>query len=490
MAPDVFISYARGDASAGAGELKRLFDEHDISSYMDVADPLPPGAALPREIERILSGSRTLVCLLSNGYGSSSWTQAEYAMARRLEKKIVPVIIGSRQDIGWLDTKDIEWFDRGTVVIVISPLERDGAVARATLIASTSPAAFIIAEADAVAARSPAAAIELIDQRLPTSGLRGLQHNHVLAHKAHLLRLKGAREEARKIVDSMTLDPDSPLSIVQTVLMTAARLRIDLGDYDVARARLAEAAAVLGRRTAWNTEDLQRRRFLAEVTRETARTLLDESYPTDPFTEKDCLALDLSWAIYMEALSLVTETEDLLGHAWVHENLGSLTTLYAKKTAGWRAASIDSQIVRLDYPAVSQLRGRTATLLQQSYERFEHAARLFKRVDDEVKRREGEAWTAYHRFQADQFAGGDESAAGKRSAIDKLRGIASQFHGIAEGEGLAYAEMFYLANALGEFDEAKEYGRTAVRQIRLSEKHASMAADIRAKAKDLGGLTW
>jgi len=456
---------------------------------MDVADPPRPGSALPEGIERTIATSRVLVCVLTDDYIGSAWTRAEYEIARRLSKKVVPVLIGSPEAVSWLHGVAPTWFDRATTVVVISPTEREGAVAQWTLIESTSPAAEIIAETDAIASRSTTEAIEVLDRLVGVYGITGLQHAQAMAHKAYLLRLAGQRRAARDTVEQIKLTPDYPLSIVQMVLVTAARLRIDMGDYDDARARLAEAAAVLGRRSAWRTDDLQRRRLLAEVTRETARSLLDESYAGASLSPVSCLALELAWSIYLEALALVTESEDILGHAWIHENLGSLATLYAKQSTTSARLTADSQIVGLDYPAVARFRGRTETLLQRSYYHLETAARLFQRVRDDVKRREGEAWTSYHRIQADLLAEG-YAAPAMRAAIVDLRGVARLFDGIAEGEGLTFAEMFYLSHALGEFDAAQEYGKQAVSRIRVSEKHASVVDNIRAKATSLGGMTW
>jgi hypothetical protein len=60
----------------------------------------------------------------------------------------------------------------------------------------------------------------------------------------------------------------------------------------------------------------------------------------------------------------------------------------------------------------------------------------------------------------------------------ELQNVAQLFDGIAEGEGLTYAEMFYIAKRSGGNGTAAEFGRRAVELLRGSEKHEQVVAEI------------
>jgi hypothetical protein len=184
------------------------------------------------------------------------------------------------------------------------------------------------------------------------------------ARPTWLLRLVGRRQHARKIIKSLNAGRNYPYPIVHMALIASALLSIDEGKFADARACLSESATVLGRNSSWNSDDLERRRLLAEVMRETARTYLEEA---STFEDDDRALnwLEVAWLVYQGTLAVVAETEDLLSHAWIHENLGILSATYAKRSRN-PGHTPECPRLPIDYPALYPLRGNTAKLLELS----------------------------------------------------------------------------------------------------------------------------
>lgn len=474
---DVFVSYARQDGWRDAEAVKALLDEHDIKAYLDHSEPPAPGSDLPRHISAKLSSARVFVPVLTNAYISATWARREFELAVANNKPVVPVLLHSRLTVPWLDEVN-QWFDTNLFVVVIDGNERERTVASWQFVESVGPAVAIIAECDAVAAAGGTdAALAALEQLAAEHLVAGLQLTRVNAHKAYLLRLAGRRRDARKIIDAIPIRAHDPLPVVHRVLVTSAMLQMDMGEYDEARERLVNAAAVLSRAKSWQADDLERRKLLAEVTRETARSYLDEAYGGNDAVVS-CQSLEVAWSIYLQALALVREDDDILSHAWIHENLGALVTLYASRSDRLARGS-GQAIMELDYPAVSRYRANKEFLLSRSHAYFGDAQRLFQRWGDDIKRREGEAWTMYHRIQARLIKDGRGPEAVRVAIID-LTEVASLFDGIVEGQALAYADLFFLHRDIGEADAAARCGKRAIQLIEASEKHEKIAARIAA----------
>ncbi len=479
MARDAFLSYARSDGKEDVEEIQRILGEHDVTTYVDTYDPSRPGEDITRDIEQWVRESRVFVAVVTNDYEDSTWTKLEYEIAQQEHKRVVPVILGTRESIGWL--KSPKWFDGRRKFIAFGTKSRDQSDAIWELIEAMAPAQMIIETAEAIAGKSLTEAIGKIDELLDELSVSGFPRVQVLAHRAQLLRLAGKRSEAMSTLDSLSLIPKYPYHVVQKALVTAAAVLIDGGDFVEARARLSEAAAVLARETTWKSDDRMRRKLLAEVTREMARSYLEETYKlavgnpdTDPL---GCFQLEIAWAVYMEALAQVREEEDILGHAWIHDNLGNLAAQYARRSRKLARYDVHEPITGLDYPAITRFRGSLDNLVQKSRYHLDFALQLFRRIKDKVKRREGEAWTRYHRAQTDLLAA-NYSEASSRSALDELQKVALLFAGIAEGEGLTFAEMFYIAQGVGETAAARKYGARAIHLLKESEKHERVVSDI------------
>lgn len=475
MAYDAFISYARSDGAKHAAEIERILNEHDVTTYVDTSDPSLPGRIVTEEIERVLRNSRVFVAVLSNEYEDSAWTKVEYEMAVRERKTIVPIILGSREAISWLQAP--KWFDKNRIFIEFGSTQRDQTVAVWSLVEATAPAQLIIEQAESVAGKSLLDAVATIDQLLDELAVSGFPRVHVLTHKAQLLRLAGKRQQAMDTLRQFSLSPAYPFQVVQKALVTAAALLIDFGDFVEARARLSEAAAVLSRQTSWRAEDSLRRKLLAEVTRELARSYLDETYGIESNPALSCFQLETAWSVYMEALALVPEDEDILGHAWIHENLGSLATLYAVRSVPLEKYDSYEPITGLDYPAITRFRGSLDNLAHRSRYHLDIALRLFQRLRDRAKKREGEAWTQYHRIQTDMVEA-NYSDASLNTALIQLEAVTHLFEGITEGEGLTYAELFKIARRLGRNADATKFGSRAVHLLQESEKHQRLASNI------------
>lgn len=493
--PFVFISYTRADGFSKAKSIEKHLVQHDVSVAVDWLTPPRIGEGLNQEIMSMIAGASIFLPVFTSKYGRD-WTLREYEYAKQLGKRIVPVVVGPLSSVTWLKAKKRPaWIQDEPMIIALGELDEERRPKIEKLLAEVSPSSFVIKHVDAIAASDPEQARQKLSELMREVPLSGEQLARVDQYRAEFFRRSGHRDEARAVIKSLIakVTADSPFDILQKTLVTSALLAIDDRAYDEARSNLAEATAILSRSTTFESDDqLLRRRLLAEVTRELARTYLSEALD-EPHALDSCYDLEVAWALYLEALALVTEGEDKLCYAWVHENLGLLTTAYAKRSleaaksgekgngngngSGAQPRTAIPPFMDLDYPFIGRYRGNTEYLLTKSEGYLRNAQRLFHGyTEDAAKQREGLGWTMYHQVERRLLHAENEWVL--EEAVRELHGVLDDFAGVPEGQALTYAQLFDICRKLRRRDEARSYGEKAIALARTSQKHQRLIEQI------------
>ncbi|HEX2077345.1 MAG TPA: toll/interleukin-1 receptor domain-containing protein [Longimicrobium sp.] len=99
---DVFISYARADASDYALALADALAKAGFACFLDQWGTQPQ-RDLPRELKAALRHSGALVVIASPGAARSPWVGQEIALCREMRRPILPVSIdGAEREAAWL----------------------------------------------------------------------------------------------------------------------------------------------------------------------------------------------------------------------------------------------------------------------------------------------------------------------------------------------------------------------------------------------------
>jgi WD40 repeat protein len=88
--PEVFISYARGDARAFVGELAAELERRGVDVWVDL-DDIPPGSQWRRELTDALTASDALAYVISPAAVASPFCANELEQALEQNKRLVPI---------------------------------------------------------------------------------------------------------------------------------------------------------------------------------------------------------------------------------------------------------------------------------------------------------------------------------------------------------------------------------------------------------------
>ena len=106
---DVFISYARKDGWKFARDLRRRLEQERFSVWQDVVSE-EAGEKWWREITRAIDGVRYMVLILTPRALASETVRREWAYARRVGTRVIPVVFGERPFTDmprWIKGRDI-----------------------------------------------------------------------------------------------------------------------------------------------------------------------------------------------------------------------------------------------------------------------------------------------------------------------------------------------------------------------------------------------
>src|SRR5687768_12030582 len=101
---DVFISYRwSANAKKYVTNLCNQFGKRGLDAYLD-DNSLATGESIPKALELAIRRSRMFVLLVTDDVGESTWVPKELAIAKKHNRKIVPICIGSALNKLALDT--------------------------------------------------------------------------------------------------------------------------------------------------------------------------------------------------------------------------------------------------------------------------------------------------------------------------------------------------------------------------------------------------
>lgn len=114
---DVFICYSRKDYNIAA-YLKRILDEIDVSTFMDV-NSLVAGTDFAGAIQRQIVNCKIILFIISENSMISEWAIKEISFAQQIGKTIIPVLVENTRLEGRLmfllgDIEYIEWKHNNT----------------------------------------------------------------------------------------------------------------------------------------------------------------------------------------------------------------------------------------------------------------------------------------------------------------------------------------------------------------------------------------